>query len=83
MAVDPITAAFLASMVIPLINQLSGGRIGNALSGRGFQSNYNLSLDKYNQEQKLNKDNFNRNQSFAGINRRLRGGGFGMLICFG
>ena len=80
MAVDPITAAFLASMVIPLINQLSGGRIGNALSGRGFQSNYNLSLDKYNQEQKLNKDNFNRNQSFAGINRRLRGGGSGRSV---
>ena len=80
MAVDPITAAFLASMLIPLINQLSGGRIGNVLTGRGFQSNYQLSLDKYNKEQKLNKDSFNRSQSFANINRRLRGGGSGRSV---
>ena len=80
MAVDPITAAILASMIIPLINQLSGGRIGNALTGRGFQSNYQLSLDKYNKEQKLDKDSFNRSQSFANINRRLRGGGSGRSV---
>ena len=80
MAVDPITAAFLASMLIPLINQLSGGRIGNALTGKGFQSNYNLSLDKYNKEQKLDKDSFNRSQSFADINRRFRSGGSGRSV---
>ena len=79
MAVDPfsITAAITALFLAPLINDLSGGRIGNRLSGRGFKSNYQLSLEKYNREQKLNKDTFNRSQNFANINRRLRGGGSG------
>ena len=79
MAVDPLTA-LTALFLIPLINDLSGGRIGNALSQRGFKSNYQLSLDKYNKEQKLNKDSFNRSQSFANINRRLRGGGSGRSV---
>ena len=79
MAVDPLTA-LTALFLIPLINELSGGRLGNALSQRGFKSNYQLSLDKYNKEQKLNKDSFNRSQSFANINRRLRGGGSGRSV---
>ena len=82
MAFDPfsLTAAVTALFLVPLINDLSGGRIGNALSQRGFKSNYQLSLDKYNKEQKLNKDSFNRSQSFANINRRLRGGGSGRSV---
>ena len=79
MAIDPLTA-LTALFLVPLINELSGGRIGNALSQRGFKSNYQLSLDKYNKEQKLNKDSFNRSQSFANINRRLRGGGSGRSV---
>ena len=82
MAIDPasISIALTALFLAPLINDLSGGRIGNLLSQRGFKSNYQLSLDKYNKEQKLNKDNFNRSQSFANINRRLRGGGSGRSV---
>ena len=75
-----IGTALTAAFLIPLINQISGGRIGNLISGRGFKSNYGLSLDRYNQEQKLNKDTFNRSQNFANINRRLRGGGSGRGI---
>tara|TARA_B000000532_G_scaffold134913_1_gene108242 strand:+ start:130 stop:1431 length:1302 start_codon:yes stop_codon:yes gene_type:complete len=82
MAFDPfsLATALTALFLVPLVNDLSGGRIGNALSQRGFKSNYQLSLDKYNKEQKLNKDTFNRNQSFANINRRLRGGGSGRSV---
>ena len=76
---EPISlaAAITAAFLVPLINDISGGRFGNLFSGRGFRSNYSLSLDRYNQEQKLNKDTFNRSQNFANINRRLRGGGSG------
>ena len=76
---EPISlaAAITAACLVPLINDISGGRFGNLFSGRGFRSNYSLSLDRYNQEQKLNKDTFNRSQNFANINRRLRGGGSG------
>ena len=82
MGFDPasLSLALTALFLAPLINDLSGGRIGNALSQRGFKSNYQLSLDKYNKEQKLNKDSFNRSQSFANINRRLRGGGSGRSV---
>ena len=77
--VEPISlgTAITAAFLIPLINDITGGRFGNLFSGRGFRSNYSLSLDRYNQEQKLNKDTFNRSQNFANINRRLRGGGSG------
>ena len=82
MAVDPISigTALTAAFLIPLINDITGGRFGNLFSGRGFKSNYQLSLDKYNKEQKLDKDSFNRSQSFANINRRLRGGGSGRSV---
>ena len=58
MAVDPISigTALTAAFLIPLINDITGGRFGNLFSGRGFRSNYSLSLDRYNQEQKLNKN---------------------------
>ena len=79
---DPfsIGAAITSLFLIPVLNDITGGRFGNLFSGRGFRSNYSLSLDKYNKEQKLNKDSFNRSQSFANINRRLRGGGSGRSV---
>lgn len=79
---DPfsIGAAITSLFLIPVLNDITGGRFGNLFSGRGFRSNYSLSLDRYNKEQKLNKDNFNRSQSFANINRRLRGGGSGRSV---
>ena len=82
MGLDPISigTALTAAFLIPLINDITGGRFGNLFSGRGFRSNYSLSLDKYNKEQKLNRDSFNRSQSFANINRRLRGGGSGRSV---
>ena len=66
LAMKGINIAFFAN----LANQLSGGRIGNLLKGRGFQSNYQLELQKYNQDE-------SRRQFTSGFNRRLtnlRGG---------
>ena len=66
LALKGLNAAFFAS----LANDLSGGRIGNLLKGRGFKSTYQLQLQKYNQDQ-------SRQQFTSGFNRRLtnlRGG---------
>ena len=66
LAMKGINIAFFAN----LANQLSGGRIGNLLKGRGFQSTYQLELQKYNQDE-------SRRQFTSGFNRRLtnlRGG---------
>ena len=66
LAMKGINIAFFAN----LANQLSGGRIGNLLKGRGFQSTYQLELQKYNQDE-------SRRQFSSGFNRRLtnlRGG---------
>tara|TARA_A100000164_G_scaffold381651_1_gene434464 strand:+ start:1000 stop:2271 length:1272 start_codon:yes stop_codon:yes gene_type:complete len=66
LALKGLNAAFFAG----LANDLSGGRIGNLLKGRGFKSSYQLQLQKYNQDQ-------SRQQFSSGFNRRLtnlRGG---------
>ena len=66
LAMKGINIAFFAN----LANQLSGGRIGNLIKGRGFQSTYQLELQKYNQDE-------SRRQFTSGFNRRLtnlRGG---------
>ena len=66
LAMKGINIVFFAN----LANQLSGGRIGNLLKGRGFQSTYQLELQKYNQDE-------SRRQFSSGFNRRLtnlRGG---------
>ena len=66
LAMKGINIAFFSN----LANQLSGGRIGNLLKGRGFQSTYQLELQKYNQDE-------SRRQFTSGFNRRLtnlRGG---------
>ena len=66
LAMKGINFAFFAN----LANQLSGGRIGNLIKGRGFQSTYQLELQKYNQDE-------SRRQFTSGFNRRLtnlRGG---------
>ena len=66
LAMKGINIAFFSN----LANQLSGGRIGNLLKGRGFQSTYQLELQKYNQDE-------SRRQFTSSFNRRLtnlRGG---------
>lgn len=66
LAMKGINIAFFSN----LVNQLSGGRIGNLIKGRGFQSTYQLELQKYNQDE-------SRRQFTSGFNRRLtnlRGG---------
>lgn len=66
LAMKGINIAFFSN----LVNQLSGGRIGNLIKGRGFQSTYQLELQKYNQDE-------SRRQFSSGFNRRLtnlRGG---------
>ena len=66
LAMKGINFAFFAN----LANQLSGGRIGNILKGRGPISTYQLELQKYNQDE-------SRRQFTSGFNRRLtnlRGG---------
>ena len=60
LAMKGINIAFFSN----LANQLSGGRIGNLLKGRGFQSTYQLELQKYNQDE-------SRRQFTSGFNRRL------------
>ena len=60
LAMKGINIAFFSN----LVNQLSGGRIGNLIKGRGFQSTYQLELQKYNQDE-------SRRQFTSGFNRRL------------